>query len=218
MTTPLVSVITSAYRRPNLLLSRCIPSVQAQTYPNVEHVIVHDGPAPDGFAEAVLGELEKIGRVPFCYAELLDWVPVANSGVRPRLRGLELAKGDFIAYLDDDDSFRPEHCAVLAEALIADPDAGFAYSQMASHGSHMGPASGNIIGSADLGACAVGTPMIMHRKALTELATWGPPDSMEDWRLVARWLQRLVKPVFVPQVTVDVWPSTYRHTQDEPAQ
>lgn len=216
--TPLVTVITSAYRRPNLLLDRCIPSVQAQTYGNVEHVIVHDGPMP-GLGEQVRARLDAMDEqhVHVTYDELPDWVPVANSGVRARLRGLELARGELIAYLDDDDAFRPEHCALLALALEQHPEAGFAYSQMASHGAAIGPATGNIIGSDELGACAVGTPMIMHRKSLTELASWGPPDSMEDWRLVARWLQRQVQAQFVPQVTVDAYPSTYRTTQDEPA-
>jgi glycosyltransferase involved in cell wall biosynthesis len=236
MTPPTVSVITATYRRPNLLLDRCIPSVQAQTWPAVEHIIVHDGPAP-GLAQQIIARIAheppvpllKSGpgemftarpagpRIPVTYDELPDWVPVANSGVRPRLRGLELAKGDFIAYLDDDDAYRPEHCELLATALIQNPGSGFAYSQMASHGAQMGPATGNIIGNAELGACQVGTPMIMHRRELTELATWGPPDSMEDWRLVARWLQRLVRAEFVPQVTVDAYPSTYRNTLDEPA-
>jgi hypothetical protein len=52
--------------------------------------------------------------------------------------------------------------------------------------------------------------MIMHRRELLEISTWGPPDAMEDWRLVDRWVERGVKSEFVPWVTVDVWPSAYR--------
>jgi glycosyltransferase involved in cell wall biosynthesis len=211
MTTPLVTVITSTFRRPNLLLDRCIPSVQAQTYPQVEHVVVSDEPAP-GLAEAIRARFPGV-----IYDELPYWVPVSNSGVRPRLRGLELAHGDLIAYLDDDDAFRPSHCELLATALAQNPESGFAYSRMASHGAAMEPAGGAVVGSDTLGPCMVGTPMIMHRKELTELGSWGPPDSMEDWRLVARWLQRQVKAQFIPQVTVDAFPSTYRATMDAPA-
>ena len=44
MRTPLVSVITPTWQRADLLVNRCIPSVQAQDYPVVEHIIVSDGP------------------------------------------------------------------------------------------------------------------------------------------------------------------------------
>jgi glycosyltransferase involved in cell wall biosynthesis len=41
---PLVSVVTSTWRRADVLMQRCIPSVMAQSYPNVEHIIVSDRP------------------------------------------------------------------------------------------------------------------------------------------------------------------------------
>ena len=46
MAVPLVSVITPTWQRHALLLDRCIPSVAAQDYPNVDHVVVSDGPDP----------------------------------------------------------------------------------------------------------------------------------------------------------------------------
>jgi hypothetical protein len=51
---------------------------------------------------------------------------------------------------------------------------------------------------------------MMHRRKLLDVATWGPPDQMEDWRLVERWLLNGMEARFVPQTTVDVWPSTSR--------
>jgi len=44
---PLVSVVTPTWQRHRILLERCIPSVQSQDYPNVQHVIVSDGPDPE---------------------------------------------------------------------------------------------------------------------------------------------------------------------------
>ena len=41
---PLVSVVTSTWRRADVLMQRCIPSVMAQSYPNFEHIIVSDRP------------------------------------------------------------------------------------------------------------------------------------------------------------------------------
>lgn len=222
---PLVSVITPTWQRHDWLMNRCMPSVQAQTYPNIEQVIVSDGPDPvlSGllmteymqvlYADApperftVPGAVMKEHNHPVTFAQL----PVHSGekwGVRGRLHGIELAKGELIAYLDDDDEYRPDHVEVLVAALIANPKAGLAYSRMASYGA----AAGNetVVGGPQPGPCAIGTPMMIHRKGLLDLATWGPPDSMEDWRLVERWLLHGVEYVFVPQTTVNVWPSTYR--------
>ena len=44
MTPPTCSVITSTWQRHEALLQRAIPSVLAQTYPDVRHVIASDGP------------------------------------------------------------------------------------------------------------------------------------------------------------------------------
>lgn len=196
--TPLVSVITPTWHRHDLLLGRCIPSVQAQVYPHIEHVIVSDGQDPE-LAEKITG---LHGAIRF--DQLDNDRRGGEWGVVPRLRGLELAEGDLIAYLDDDDAYRKDHVVTLVEALEEHPEAGFAYTQMASH-----PAFGDtaIIGGPEVRPCAIGTPMIMHRKELLQIATWGPPDSMEDWRLVDKWMERGIKAHFVEQVTVDVWPS-----------
>jgi glycosyltransferase involved in cell wall biosynthesis len=75
---PLVSVVTSTWRRADVLMQRCIPSVIAQPYPNVERIIVSDRPddellgklrsfldesdAPDNLELHFLEEHSKIAR------------------------------------------------------------------------------------------------------------------------------------------------------------
>jgi glycosyltransferase involved in cell wall biosynthesis len=75
---PLVSVVTSTWRRADVLMQRCSPSVKAQSYPNVEHIIVSDRPddellgklrsfldesdAPDNLELHFLEEHSKIAR------------------------------------------------------------------------------------------------------------------------------------------------------------
>ena len=192
---PLVSVITPTWQRRDWLLNRCIPSVQAQDWPAVEHVVVSDGPDPE-LAAAIIGQVEEFDQLP-------DHDPAAKFGTRPRLRGLELATGDYIAYLDDDDAYRPHHCTVLAGALTARPDAAFAYSLMSVEGA--------IVGADPPVFCGIGTPMIMHRRETpARFGTWGPDGPAEDWDLVERWLAAGATYVYVPDVTVDVWPSAYR--------
>jgi glycosyltransferase involved in cell wall biosynthesis len=204
MSDPLVSVITPTWQRHEWLFDRCIASVQAQEYRHIEHVIISDGPDP------VLAELIA-AREPTDIPVVFDQLPPNPDprwGTRARLRGLELATAGLIAYLDDDDSYRLDHCAQLVRALEDHPEIGFAYTQMAVHASPNVPPG--IVGTGEVAPCAIGTPMIMHRRELLEISTWGPPDTMEDWRLVNRWMEKGVEAQFIPWVTVDVWPSAYR--------
>ena len=118
MADPLISVITPTWQRNEIVLARCIPSVLAQDYPNVQHVVISDGPDPE-LAERLEGTFPAEvadGRVVF--DELATWDPRYRWGHRARLYGLELAKGDVIAYLDDDNEFRPQHLSALSAWML----------------------------------------------------------------------------------------------------
>jgi glycosyltransferase involved in cell wall biosynthesis len=203
---PLVSVITPTWSRHEKLLNRCIPSVQAQTYRNVEHVIVSDGPDPELAEKA--GKAAAAAYHPVAFIELPGPHPGGNRyGAAARLAGIEAASGDLIAYLDDDDAYRPEHCAVLARLLEEDPSAGWAYSTMASHSrSGLWTVIG-LGGTPQYGQ--IGTPMIMHRRSVLDHGTWGPASVTEDWELVQRWQAAGVPYACTSDTTVDVYPSVY---------
>jgi glycosyltransferase involved in cell wall biosynthesis len=178
--------------------------VQAQAHPAVEHVIVSDGPDEnlrDHFARW------KPPRHPVRYCELDEHAAEPNFGSYARRHAVEQAAGEYICYLDDDDAYRPEHCALMAAALDADPGAEVAVSRMLSHGPEGSLLS---IGWGPLACGNVGTPMICHRKSALEKGTWGPPSRLEDWELVKRWLDAGVKFVNVDADTCDVYPSIFR--------
>ena len=207
MTLPLVSIITPTLNRHERLLNRCIPSVQAQAYPNVEHVIVSDGPDPElkqKLDVLVLGQSAFLH--PVRYFELPERDPEQHWGHHARLAALEHATGEYIGYIDDDDALRPDHVRLLAGTLRDDQSVGWVYSVMASH--HRDDSWTNI-GEGPPGAGQIGTPMIMHRRSILEHGTWGPASSMEDWELVNRWLNAGITYAHVRDVTVDVWPSAY---------
>lgn len=195
--TPLVSVITPTWQRHELLLDRCIPSVRAQTYPAVEHVIMSDGPDPE--LAALLPE-----GVVYDALKHHDDSP-NNFGSRARNHGLTLASGALIAYLDDDNAFRPEHIATLVEAFV-DAGVDFAYSRMHVHWSQ-----DYEIGSAPPQYGQIDTSLIMHRRWLA--TRWPLPSHIDgdkhapDWALVAAWLARGGQWAHVPVVTVDYWRS-----------
>ena len=206
MTVPLVSVITPTWQRHDLLTGRCIPSVTAQTYIPVEHVIVSDG--PDQRLQSTITNLVRGHRGTQSGAWIkFEELPAHDQGVHwghwGRLRGIDLAAGDLIAYLDDDDAYRPNHVTMLAQALTANPGAEWAYSRMAIHT----PAGETVVGTDPPACCAIGTPMIMHRRRLLDVANWGIASPIEDWELVSQWLTAGALHVSIPDVTVDVWPS-----------
>jgi glycosyltransferase involved in cell wall biosynthesis len=201
MNRPLVSVITPTWQRHRGLTHLCIPSVQAQTYEHVEQVIVSDGPDP------FLGpRLEHIDGVR--YAELAVHHDPPDWGVAARLHALELAKGDLIAYLDDDNAYRPDHLQRLVEAFETNPAVEFAYSRMERH---WGGGATDEVGVAPPTYGRIDTSLLMHRPGLLEVATWQPPHPgmvdphAVDWDLISRWVAAGARWTHIPHVTLDYY-------------
>jgi glycosyltransferase involved in cell wall biosynthesis len=201
---PKVTIITPTWRRHSLLFTRCIPSVQAQSYPSVEHLVISDGPDPE--LKEALAQPWSDGWKGLWYHELPAHDDALHWGAPARLAGLELASGEFIGYCDDDDSLREGHCTLLAGALAEHPEAGFAVSRMVSHG----PYGDLTIGDGELAAGNVGTPMVMHRRLVLEAATWATTGRFEDWDLAWAWMQAGIPYVRVQAETSDVYPSIFR--------
>ena len=210
MSVPLVTVVTPTWQRHSMLLTRCIPSVQAQGYPRIEHLVISDGPDPE-LAEA-LSRPWLDGWKNLWYRELPAHDEELHWGGAVRLAGLELASGEYVGYCDDDDSLRPDHCHRLAAALDEHPEAGFAVSRMLQHS----PYGDQSIGHGELALGNVGTPMIMHRRELTGVATWAG-GCYEDWDLVWAWISAGIRYVRVDADTCDAWPSVYRGAGPDPA-
>ena len=189
---PAVSVITPTWRRRLLLSCRCISSVQAQTYRGpISHVIVSDGPDED---------LTDVDGVKFLPAH----IPERNKGLAARRHGTDLADGELVAYLDDDNAWRPQHLEKLVAALTR-TGADFAYSRALCHDSGRSWS----IGQSPPGFAQIDTSLVVHRRELLEVATWEPSTGPADWDLISRWVRTGARWVHVPQITMD-----YYHSED----
>ncbi len=122
MAEPLISVIIPTVRRPNRLW-RALASVAAQTYPLVEAVVVNDGGSD---ASALVERYQAELRRPARYVDLHPNRGLAGA----RNAGILAAEGEWIALLDDDDAFMPDHLARLAPALLADQATVLAYDDV----------------------------------------------------------------------------------------
>jgi glycosyltransferase involved in cell wall biosynthesis len=105
MTMPEVSVIIPTRDRPQLL-ARALGSVVRQTFGDLQVIVVDNnrdsGPVTANIAVA---ELLRDPRV-----RVVDGMG-SRSAAMSRNRGLEVARGTWIAFLDDDDEYRPEKIA-----------------------------------------------------------------------------------------------------------
>jgi len=95
---PTVSVIIPTYRHQAFIIE-CLNSVFAQTFKDFELIVVNDG-SPDQ-TEIILQPLIAAGRIQ--YIAQKNWGTAAA-----RNRGLSIAKGEFVAFLDDDDVWPPD--------------------------------------------------------------------------------------------------------------
>ncbi|MEZ9937561.1 glycosyltransferase [Vibrio breoganii] len=103
---PLVSVVITTYKRPELL-RRAIESVLNQTYKNIE-VIVSDDNSNDHTSEVVRDYMQT-SDIPIVYRTNTE-----NKGACfTRNEGIKLANGYFVAGLDDDDEFTPSRIEKL---------------------------------------------------------------------------------------------------------
>ena len=119
---PLLSVVVPVYRPEVWYLSACIDSVKAQTYRNWELCICDDA-SGDERVTALLAQLSSADhRVRVVANEV-------NGGIsRATNSALAVARGDYVALLDHDDSLEPEALAEIARALDVHPDADVLYS------------------------------------------------------------------------------------------
>lgn len=119
---PLVTVITATY---NLLqngrektFKQCVESVQKQTYPNIEHIVI-DGASTDGTLE-MLQKYKDQGWIQF-YSE-------PDKGIYDAMnKGILKAKGKYVICLNSDDFYCNDKAVELLVKKAEETDADAAY-------------------------------------------------------------------------------------------
>ncbi|TAM36219.1 glycosyltransferase family 2 protein [bacterium] len=113
-TDPLVSVIIPTYNRAHLI-GRAIKSVLAQTYTNLEAIVV-DNASSDNTAEVVNSISD--GRLKFIRHDV-------NKGpAASRNTGLRNSRGDYITFLDSDDEWFPQKTALQLDVFKSEEGKG----------------------------------------------------------------------------------------------
>lgn len=119
LTPPLVSVVTAALDPPLDKLTRCIESVEAQSYPRIEHVVV-DGGSTNGAIE-ILRQRQH-----------LRWISEPDRGQCDAMNKaiFKQSTGDLIVWLNADDVLYPNSVTEAAALFQADPELGWVYGDL----------------------------------------------------------------------------------------
>ena len=207
---PLVSVIIPTYDNHRLLRERALPSVLAQTYEELEVIVVGDAAG-----EAARQAVEDAGDPRVRFVDLPYRGPYPDdpaqrwyvAGVPPFNEGLRQASGLWIAPLDDDDAFAPDHVEVLLRHA-RDEAAELAYGRIRMH--YPGGREERVgafpprYGSFNLQAslCHAGVARLFPLELVDAL--WEEPY---DWAVCRRMLDVGVRMAMLDRDVVDYFPS-----------
>ena len=106
---PLISIIVPVYNTEKYL-SKCLDSILNQSYKNLEIILVDDG-SKDGSGDICDKYAAVDSRIKVIHKE--------NEGVsKARNTALEIATGDYIGFVDSDDTINPEMFKILYNNLV----------------------------------------------------------------------------------------------------
>lgn len=203
----LVSIITITYNRGDLI-HRCIESIQKQTYPYYEHIIV-DGNSTDDTQKVV----EAYNDPHIKYIKLNTRGPQVQMEA-----GSKVAEGKYVTFLDDDDEYLPDKLSKQVELFEKEPkDVGVVYCWMTYYKNdaptvpiriHKTELKGFVGDIAPSRPLISGTPTMMLRREVFNEFGGAFDDSigllMSDWEFMARVCQKY-KVDYVPESLVKVY-------------
>ncbi len=182
-----LSIIIPVHNRVELL-GEALDSISQQHLDSYEIIICDDGSTED--IEALCAGFELS-------ANELKYSRTAEShGAQvARNRGLSLAQGEFVMFMDSDDALAEEGLGLLLEALQADPDLQYAYGEVSRVNESLEPLPGDV----PVGSLFADTPSeiagyhwhtmgaLYRRSYLDVVGPWNVEmTGSQDWEYQAR--------------------------------
>lgn len=132
---PIISVLMPVYNPPVAYLSEAIKSVQKQTWPDWELVVVDDGSEP--YVAALLDELSRLDvRVRVLRKDVNGGIVAATN------IGLDASRGTYVAFMDHDDTLEADALAECMAVLASASDIDLLYTdedRLAADGTSVSP-------------------------------------------------------------------------------
>lgn len=188
----LVSVIIPTYARPDNLC-RAIDSVLSQTYPFIEIIVVDDNGAGCNqqlLTESILKSYISNKRIQYVVHD------ENKNGSAARNTGLNVSKGDYICFLDDDDVFDSQKIALQVADLELRKEYGASYCNTVLYGKRRTLYKKNCLeGSLTFelltGRAEFNTSTILFRRqSLLDVGGWDERFFRhQDWELMVRFFR-----------------------------
>ena len=119
---PLISFITPVFDTPLKPLEEAVQSVLAQAYENWELVLIDDGSGGSDLLRVLPHLARRDRRIVTANLGKHEGISAASN------RGLELARGEWVTFLDHDDVLEPDALFQIVQFLQRNPDADLIYS------------------------------------------------------------------------------------------
>ena len=206
---PLVSVTVPTWTNHRALANVSVPSVLAQTYSNFELVVVGDAAPPEveaalaAFGDDRIRYSNLAYRGPYPDAPRRRWfvagVPAINEAAR-------LARGSWIAPLNDDDVFTPDHIKrLLAAARSARSEVAYGRFEVAAPGDrpYIAGAYPPVFGQFTWQAAIYHAGLSFFEMELGD--AWF--DRPGDWSLCRRMLVAGVRMTMIDDVVAHLYPA-----------
>ena len=205
---PRVSVITPAYNSARYI-QQTVESVLAQTFGDVEYIVVDDGSTDD--TRAVLQPYVDAKRLTYIYQNNAERAVARNTGISH-------SSGEYLAFVDADDVWLPHKLQQQVQVLDAHPDVALVYGRAQFINAHGQPTK--FLGRTEDGEAATGLVIqdqaralvvgdvvcgggscAMTRRSLIDQVGWFDEQLSypEDWDQWLR-LSRLGPLAYIPQV------------------
>lgn len=191
MVQPKVSIVTSTYNRADVIRT-AIESVLAQDYTDWEMCVVGDC-TPDDTA----GTVASYGDERLKFYNLPEKSPPGSHGAIAKNHAIfQMSRAPFIAYLDDDDLYRPHYLSTMMGYMESHPEADFLYCRCTYRDKDTGRrVLGNPFQRWLHGYSQeklkrynfIDTDCVVHKKAiLDDVGGWNPDFYFDDYEL---WLR-----------------------------
>jgi glycosyltransferase involved in cell wall biosynthesis len=188
----LVSVMMPAYNA-EPYIGQAIESLLAQSYSHWELIVVNDG------------STDETPRIARAFTDpRIRVVDQPNGGeASARNTALRHSRGEFVAFLDADDRYFPEHLELTAGFLLQNADCDAVYSDgyhcdgagvrlQTLSSRRLPPADGNIFDQMVRAACMLGPPLcvVLRRNLVLQMDLWFDTSfTIMDWDFFTRFAE-----------------------------
>lgn len=199
MTEPRFSVLTPVYDPPDDVLGAMLGSVRAQSFGDWELCLVDDcSPRPETAAILNRAAAED-PRIRVSRRQQNGGIVAASNDA------LAMARGEFLALLDHDDELHPDALAHVHEALLAEPEGDYVYTdedKIDRGGHHSGPFFKPDWSPERMRTQMYTCHLSVFRRSLVEQVGGFDPEfeGSQDWDLVLRATERARAVLHVPRV------------------